>query len=284
MTDQRIEQYELLERIGAGAASSIYRARDTDSGLIVAIKDVVVSDPEKNKYLRHMRNEYDVLTELWAAEDDSNATPGFVKVYDLITSGWLRRQKRSSLVMEYLEGKDLRQEKRYPLGQLMDIFRQVAQALSTIHSRGFVHADLKPENIIVGAHGRVTLVDFGLSCRNGSKASRIRGTREYIAPEQLGNGIITSLTDIYNFGATMYYLLTDTHVPALMPAVGQDEIFISDEKMKPRDVREIKPFIPDELADMVMDCCQLDARRRVSSASRMVATLTKVSQSFANSP
>jgi len=206
----QIGRYKVLERIGVGAVSNIYRALDADSGNIVAIKDVIADDREKEKYLRHVRNEYAILEELWRGLAESNGSPGFVRPYALIRSGRFRRLKRHSLIMEFIPGKDLRAENRYPLGQMVYFFRQVAEALCRLHARGIVHGDLKPENVMIGPTGSVTLVDFGFSCRAGSRAQSIRGTREYMAPEQVSRGYITPLTDVYNFGATMYHLLNST--------------------------------------------------------------------------
>lgn len=280
MVGERIGQYELLEIIGEGAESRIYRARDTITGRCVAIKDVIVTEREKNKYLRHVRNEYQILRKLWSEPRPTNGAAGLVGVYELMTSGWLRRSKRCSLVMEFIEGKDLRREKRYPLGQMTDFFRKAAEALALIHAKGIVHVDVKPENIIVGPQGKVTLVDFGLSCRSGSRAERIRGSREYIAPEQLNCGIITPMTDVFNFGATMYYLLTDTHVPALMPSAHENGIFIGSENARPRDLREYNPHIPERLSRLVLACCERDISRRFASAERIAQSLREISKEF----
>jgi eukaryotic-like serine/threonine-protein kinase len=280
MIGRRIGHYELVERIGWGAESNIFRARDTVTGRVVAIKDVIVREKEKGKYLRHLRNEYDVLRELMAAEPTTNGAPGFVRVYELLSSGILFREKRLSLVMEFVEGKDLRRENRFPMGQLTDFFRQVADTLVKVHGLRFVHGDIKPENIIVGPTGRATLVDFGFSCRAGSKAKSIKGTREYIAPEQVNKGIITELTDIYNFGATMYHLLTAKYLPALLPGPGQDTGFISGAHLRPRDVRDFNPNVPDPLATIVMECCEQEVARRCSSARTLALALKALSEEF----
>lgn len=274
MTPNRIDGYDLLERIGVGAVSNIYRARDVETSQIVAIKDVVVNEREDHKYLRHVRNEYNILTELWDGVPEANGSPGYVRPYKFIKSGWLRRDKRHALAMEYVEGKDLRVENRYPLGQFIDFFRQIAETLSRIHARGIVHGDLKPENIIVGPTGKTTLVDFGFSCPTGSRATSVRGTREYMAPEQVNKGLITELTDLYNFGATMYYLLTGQHVPALVAAPDENGHFISGANMRPQSMRDLNPQIPARLERLVMDCCAQEAVRRCSSA-RVAAELLK---------
>lgn len=281
VSPQQIGPYRLLERIGVGAVSNIYRAVDTRSGSVVAVKDVIASAREEAKYLRHVRNEYEVLSQLWRDVAANNGHPGFVRVYALLRSdSILRRVRRRTLVMEYLPGKDLRAENRYPLGQLAYVFHQVALVLVRLHARRIVHGDLKPENVMVSPGGRVTLVDFGFSCPAGSRAESVRGTREYMAPEQVNRGTISELTDIYNFGATMYHLLTSQHLPALLAAPGQEDLFISGENVRPRDVREINPNVPPALARVVMDCCEQEPIKRCSSAKVVADRLAEALRDF----
>lgn len=279
MKRQQIAQYRIVERIGVGAESSIYRAIDTQDNRVVAIKDVRINERAKTKYLRHIVNEYKVLKSLMSFAHHMNGSPGFVEVYELIREGLLRREKHYSLVIEYVEGKDLRRENRYPMGQIIDIFRQVAETLTSIHSVGYVHGDMKPENIIVRSDGKAKVVDFGFSCRIGTKAESIRGTREYLAPEQYAKGYITEMTDIYNFGATMYHLLTTEHVPALMPGIDDDGNFISGKNLRPRDVRELNPYVPERLGRLVMECCQKDIEKRCPP-ERLAATLREMASYF----
>ncbi len=233
----RLRGYVFFEPIGAGAESVIYRARDVARGRIVAVKDVLVDAPEKYKYLRHVCNEYRMLRQL---KTGLNGTPieGVVQVYRLIRSGLFRRRKRCALVMQYVEGHDLRKERRYPYGQLVDIIYQVADTLCVLHGKRIVHGDIKPENVIVDYSGKATLVDFGFSCPAGSMVNSIRGTRDYMAPEQVDMGRITPRTDIYNFGATIYYVLTEHYVPALMPAQGDRSHFIAMRSAEPRPPRQ----------------------------------------------
>jgi len=261
-----VSHYELLERIGSGAESTVYRARDRRGGRIVAIKDLVIEDGEKRKYLNHVANEYSVLRKLHAAATEcGRGGDGIVKVHALIRSGLFRRRKRRSMVMDYVQGEDLRRERRYPLPQLIDFFRQVAGVLSFMHSAGYVHGDVKPENVMVGPRGRVTMVDFGFSCPAATQAASVRGTRDYMAPEQVRRGLITERTDIYNLGATMYFILTGRYVPALIAPAGDNGLFISGEEMSLTPVREWNPQVPQVIADMVEWCCARDPLERPSA-------------------
>ena len=273
-----IRGYEYLEPIGAGAESVIYRARDVETRRIVAIKDIAVESREGRKYLRHVQNEYRVLKGLQSRSNGSDQ--GIVKVYRLIRTGFLRRQKRYALVMEYLEGLDLRRERRFSIGQMVDILLQIAEAVGRLHARNIVHGDLKPENVIVNSAGKATLVDFGFSCKAGSLAGSIRGTRDYMAPEQVNMGRITEKTDIYNLGATMYFLLTDRHIPALMPAMGDRSHFIVSQYMGPKPPRDVNPSIPWELSDLVLRCVELETVQRPSSMTEVISVLEDVRSQF----
>jgi len=269
---------ELVDRIATGAASVIYRARDRRNGDLVAVKHLTVKEKADRKYLRHARNEYRVLRALEGPE--GRPPDGIVRVIRRTQRGFLRRRKEHVLVMEYIDGPDLRRERRYPLGQMVDILTQVAAALSAIHNRGYVHGDLKPENVVVNHEGAATLVDFGFACKIGARLGSIRGTREYIAPEQVERGIMTEQTDLYNLGATMYFLLTGRHVPAIIAPQENGAHFIPYRKAKAPPPREMRPEIPAPLDDVVMRCLRKDPFARPSCAEEVLSILLGVRKRF----
>ena len=280
-----IAGYELLDRLGAGAESMIFRARHIASDRIVAIKHVSVEGRENEKYLRHALNEYRTLRALTTASA-SLSPNGIVKVYRLIRTPLLwrmRRRKRLSIVMQYVEGMDLRRERRYPIAQIIDIMLQVAKSLSQLHARGIIHGDLKPENIIVGPAGRATLVDFGFSCKAGSPATSIRGTRDYMAPEQVNMGHLSGKTDIYNFGATLYFLLTGRHVPALIPAVGDPSHFIASRDINPMSPRSLNENVPPVLAHIVLRCVKREVIERPACIEEVIDVLAEARSGFLGS-
>jgi len=273
----RVPGYELMQPVGAGAASIIYRARELATGRIVAVKYVSVEGRENWKYLRHIRNEYRVLRAL----QDSDGLPpeGIVRMYRFMRWGRFRRRKQRALVMEYLDGPDLRRERRYPPGQLVDILLKTARALSALHAKEIIHGDVKPENIIVSPKGRVVMVDFGFSCRVGFRAPSIRGTREYIAPEQVERAQLTERTDIYNFGATMYFLFTGRHVPALLPDP-DDGLFIGPRGARPEPPRSLNPDLPAALDKVIMRCLEKDPLGRPSCIEEVMDVLLKVRDQY----
>jgi len=277
----RIQGFEILERLGSGAESAIYRARELSSRRIVALKHVVVSTPENEKYLRHVRNEYKVLRYV---QESSNGVPppGIVQVYDLIRTGFLRRHKEHLLVMQYIEGRDLKREGRYSTGQMVHILTGVCDALAALHRHKLIHGDMKPENIMVDPAGKPTVVDFGFSCKAGSRAESIKGTREYIAPEQVDGGQLTEKTDIYNFGASMYFLFAGRHLPAFIPVPGDTSHFIGPRSVETPPLRTFNASLPPALDEIVLRCVRKDELARPSSIEEVREVLVAVGKRYSD--
>src|SRR5204863_8687103 len=107
------------------------------------------------------------------------------------------------LVMELVDGVSLDRQPPRTFDQAAHVFHQTAEALAHMHARGFAHADMKPNNIVVSDDGLAKIIDLGQSCMAGTIKPRIQGTPDYIAPEQVHRRPITPKTDVYNLGATM---------------------------------------------------------------------------------
>lgn len=276
-----IQGFQILERLGSGAESAIYRALELQSGRIVALKHVVVNTKENEKYLRHVRNEYKILR---CVQNSSNGAPppGIVRVYGLIRTGFLCWHKEHLLVMQYIEGRDLKREGRYPTGQMVHILIGVCDALAALHRLGLIHGDMKPENIMVDPSGEPTLVDFGFSCKAGSRAQSIKGTREYIAPEQVYGGHLTEKTDIYNLGASMYFLFAGRHLAPYIPVPGATSHFIGPRSEETPSLRTFNPSIPWALDDIVQRCIRKDELGRPECIEEVRTALIEVSKRYSD--
>ncbi|MGO8703390.1 MAG: serine/threonine protein kinase [Candidatus Brocadiia bacterium] len=276
-----IHGFEILERIGSGAESAIYRAREPSSRRTVALKHVVICTAENEKYLRHARNEYKVLRYV---QENSGGTPppGIVRAYNLIRTGFLRRHKEHLLVMQYIEGRDLKREGRYSTGQMVHILIGVCDALAALHRLKLIHGDMKPENIMVDSAGKPTVVDFGFSCKVGSRAESIKGTREYIAPEQVDGGQLTEKTDVYNFGASMYFLFAGRHLPAFIPVPGDGSHFIGPRSVETPALRTLNASIPPALDEIVLRCVRKDELARPSSIEEVREVLIAVGKRYSD--
>ncbi len=190
---------------------------------------------------------------------------------------WLQTNE-VMLLMEFVSGKTLEEHRPNRLDHFLIIFQKVARGLHALHQQGYVHADLKPNNIMVGVEGLVKIIDFGQSCPIGHKKERIQGTPDYIAPEQVRRLVLDQRTDVFNLGATMYWVLTGKNLPTELPVHlrGNVEIVRADKPLTPKEINDKFPL---SLSQLIMECCNTNPMDRpanmqqVESRLKMVQTL-----------
>jgi serine/threonine-protein kinase len=193
--------YEVIGFIGEGAGSSLYAVSDPQTAQIYVLKHVVPKSDKDQRFVEQLENEYHVGQHVRHRGLRASVA---MKANRTI----FRKVTEAALVLELFDGMPLDQCPPRRTTAIVDIFIQVAEALDALHSVGFVHCDLKPNNILVGPEGDVKVIDFGQACPKGTAKQRIQGTPDYIAPEQVKCAEVTPQTDIYNFGATLYWTLT----------------------------------------------------------------------------
>ncbi len=203
-----IAGYAVQAVLGYGAHSTIYVVRGSDDKLY-ALKHVVRREPEDQRFIDQTINEFEVASKL--------DHPAIRKCYDIKKQRKLLKITEVNMVMELVDGYSLVQQQPQTMSGLVQVFLSVAEALHAMHKQGFVHADMKPNNVIVAEHNRIKLIDLGQSCPVGTVKERIQGTPDYIAPEQVNREPLHPVTDVFNFGATMYWCVTGQHVPTLIP-------------------------------------------------------------------
>jgi len=250
----RIAGMVVLAELGRGAASVIYLVQDPKSKQIWALKHVVRETKKDQRFIEQTEQEYAVGSKL--------DYPLVRRVERLIRARRLLSLKEVYLLMEYVDGVSLESAQPETLPDLVNVFKQSAQGLLHMHQRGFVHADIKPNNIVVTEDG-VKIIDLGQSCPIGFVKPRIQGTPDYIAPEQVHRQPITPKTDVYNLGATMYWCLTKRHIPTALPkgdslVTSLDPEFIE----RPEPVRALNPGVPARLEELVGACVEPDPARR----------------------
>ena len=268
-----VEGYRVMSEIGRGAASVIYLVQDPKSKQVWALKHVVKNknNPKEQRFLDQTEAEYKIASQL----DHESIR----KIPKIIKKGSLLKTNELYLVMELVDGVSLHEEQPDDLATTVDVFHQTASALAQMHDRGFVHADMKPHNVIVGVglDGVYTakLIDLGQSCKIGTIKKRIQGTPDYIAPEQVHRRAITAKTDIYNFGATMYWVLTGKNIPTAMGTKSDSLMGSVDDALitKATPVKEINPQVPDRLNDLVMQCIEIDPDDRIEDMDQVAHTL-----------
>lgn len=253
-----VEGYRIMSEIGRGAASIVYLAQDQKTKQIFALKHVQKLSPKDQRFLDQAEIEYKISTDL-----DHDVLR---KIYRLIKKGTLLKVRDLYLVMELVDGISMERHPPATFESAIDVFVKVARGLAHMHERGFVHADMKPNNIIVSEGGKTKVIDLGQSCKIGTVKPRIQGTPDYIAPEQVHRREITPKTDIYNLGATMYWILTRRNIPTAL-AKGDSLMGSLDDNLieKAKPASELNPRVPDRLSDLIMECIEIDSNARPAS-------------------
>jgi eukaryotic-like serine/threonine-protein kinase len=195
-------RYEICSLLGEGGMAEVYRALDKTSGRVVVLKLPHLSTAGDLSSFNRYRREIQVAAGL--------DHPGLQRL--------LSEPGTRYMVLDYIEGQSLRSymavRGQLPVGEVLRIGIQLAETLEYVHSRGVIHRDLKPDNVLIGPDGRVTLTDFGIALRLGSRRltfshlSNAVGTPDYMAPEQVRGQRGDARTDIYALGCMLYELLT----------------------------------------------------------------------------
>src|SRR5205823_1159523 len=125
---------------------------------------------------------------------------------------------------------------------------------------GFVHCDLKPNNILLAPDGRVKVIDLGQACKVGTQKQRIQGTPDYISPEQVRREPVTQRTDVYNFGATLYWALTGRNFPTLFTLKRGENSFLVDSQIPTP--QALNDEVPETLSNLAMECVRTNPAKR----------------------
>ncbi|MFO0954766.1 MAG: serine/threonine-protein kinase, partial [Isosphaeraceae bacterium] len=267
----RIGSYELLEPLGTGGMSSVFRARHLETGLEVAVK-VLPRNLAKNptvlqRFLREARSA------------EALQHPHIVAIYDRGQD-----QGRNYLVLEYVHGGDLhdrvRSEGPLPIHLAVSAIRQVAEGLRYAATCGVIHRDIKPANVLMTSDGKVKVIDLGLALQADDEDERVTregttvGTVDYMAPEQARDSRATSIrSDIYSLGCTFMFLLTGQP-----PFPGGDvaEKLHRHINVPPPDPRSRRPEIPDSLAQLVLKMLAKQPEARFSGYDELLDALGQI--------
>lgn len=277
MSVNSIGKFQVLGNLGSGAHSSILHIRRSEDSRQYALKVVPIAGSEDQKFLEQARHEFQISQML--------DHPNLIKIYALETpKDWLFRIRKVHLLIEYVNGRTLDTIPPLSLPRLVQVFLNVASGLVHMHRRNVYHADLKPNNILLSRAGEVKIIDFGLAWIKGENKGRVQGTPEYMAPEQAKNGMVNERTDIYNFGATMYRLVTHRLPPSV---VGNSEgMQLSaktwDERLKR--VEDCNAKAPPALCDLIHRCLSFKADKRPERMSEVQGILDHLVESMVKKP
>lgn len=262
--------YQMVQFLGTGSRSTIWQLREIRTGKLFAIKRTVKRESNDYRYLEQAIREFEVGSRL--------DHPNLRKVF------WMRRVRSLLLavrevhvLMEYCPGKSVQEKPPETVPAAVTAFLQVAAAIGHMNREGFVHADMKPNNIIVGPDEQVKVIDFGQSCRVGTVKERIQGTPDFIAPEQVYRRPLDARTDVFNFGATLYWVLTGRPIPTAMP---EENAVLPPQQTALIPPNQLNPAVPASLAKLVMDCIELQPARRPASMNEVTSRLELVEHSI----
>jgi serine/threonine-protein kinase len=253
--------YDVVDFIGEGAGSRIFAVTHPTTKQLFALKYVVPKTEKDLRFVEQLETEFEVGKLV--------NHPGLRRSLDLKQSKtFFRKVTEAALVMELFDGVSL--ERRLPQGmtQLVEVFIKAADALASLHALGYVHCDLKPNNILVdAATGNVKVIDLGQAARVGTAKTRIQGTPDYIAPEQVKCLPVTVQTDVFNFGATMYWSLCGKKLPTLFNIKKSENSFLVDAVMaSPRDCNKL---VPETLSNLVMECVRTNPQKRPTDMAEL---------------
>ena len=259
-----IFDYEVIDFIGRGAGSHLYAVSHPQTSQLYALKHVAVKNEKDERFVEQLEAEYEVGKSL--------NHPGLRRSIDFKAHRTLlRKVQEAILVLELFDGYSLEAKPPRRVSDAVNCFIQVSQALGALHQAGYVHCDLKPNNIMMGTDGRVKIIDLGQACKVNTVKKRIQGTPDYIAPEQVKCEAVTPRTDVYNFGATLYWVLTGKNLPTLYTIKRSENSFLVDTKIDtPKD---LNPKVPETLSNLVMDCVRVNPAKRPADMAEVTRRL-----------
>ena len=259
------DRYEILEKIGTGGMSDVYKAKCHKLNRFVAVKVLKQEFSENANFVSKFR------TEAQAAAGMMH--PNIVNVYDVGEEGGTQY-----IVMELVEGITLKQyiekKARLSVKEAISIAIQVSMGIEAAHRNRIIHRDIKPQNIMISKDGKVKVTDFGIAkaVTSNTITSNVMGSVHYTSPEQARGGYSDEKSDIYSLGITMFEMLTGR-----VPFNGETTVAIAIKHIQEPmpSPREYIPEIPISVEQIVFKCTQKSPDRRYQSMAELIDDLKK---------
>lgn len=257
------DRYQVLEVLGSGGTSVVYKAKDILLNRLVTIKILREQFARDEKFVSRFRNEAQAVARL--------SHPNIVSIYDVAFAEGVHY-----LIMEYVEGGSLKeyidQHGPLPVDETLDIFHQLLNALQHAHENNVIHRDIKPHNILLDVKHNVRVTDFGLAVTTTNLTNQtnndVMGSVYYMSPEQIKGEQITAATDTYSAGLLLYEMLCHRR-----PFTGDSAVEIARQHLKGNVTppHKLNPDIPTELSSFVMKAVRRDKQLRFADAGQMLA-------------
>ena len=257
------DRYEVLEKVGTGGMSDVYKAKDHRLNRMVAVKVLKQEFSENATFVSKFRVEAQAAAGLMH--------PNIVNVYDVG-----EEKGTYYIIMELVNGITLKRyiekRKRLSTREAVTVAIQVAMGLAAAHRGHIIHRDIKPQNIIISKEGKVKVTDFGIAKASTSNTitSNVMGSVHYTSPEQARGGYSDEKSDVYSLGVTLYEMLTGK-----VPYDGETTVAIALQHIQDPfpSPREIVPDLPYSVEQIVLKCCEKSPDRRYQTMDELASDL-----------
>lgn len=261
-------RYELLEKVGEGGMSEVYKARDNKLNRNVAVKILKKQFADNEEISQKFKREATAIANL----SDAN----IVNVLDVGN-----QDNIDYIVMEYINGKTLKEliqfKGKLSFNTTINIALQIAKALECAHKNNIIHRDIKPQNILVTESGEIKVTDFGIAKSADSQTiintTSVIGSAHYLSPEQAKGTFIDFRSDIYSFGIVLYEMVT-----GVLPFDGDSPVSVALKHLqeKPVPPKNINTSIPDSLNKLILKAVEKETINRYENIKEMIQDLNKI--------
>jgi serine/threonine protein kinase len=269
------KRYRIVDFLGRGGMGSVYKVVDTQDNREMALKILHKETASESEGSERFKREIEILSKMNHA-----SVP---KVYGWGFNTEQQFDNEPYFVAEYIDGQDLksiiREKGPWQPADAAALVAKIADVLSMAHSKGIIHRDVKPQNIMIPSDNSVKLLDFGVARNKGAgmetltQTGMIVGTPEYMSPEQFGTNKVDERSDVYSLGVVLFELLTGR-----VPFDGGTPVAIALKVVDQAPVapREVRPDTPAWIERIVMQCLEKDPKKRYWTAADLAADLRKV--------
>jgi len=258
------QRYDILDKLGSGGMGIVYKARDRETGEVLALKILKSTLTDDATFMERFRNELRLARRI--------THHNVCRIYDFNRLG-----DSACISMEFVDGSSLREmlnrTGRLEIPQVLNIARQICAGLGEAHIQGIVHRDLKPENVMLDRFGSVKLMDFGIakSVDNRSTATgSFLGTPAYMAPEQAEGKPVDRRSDIYALGLVLYEMFTGQ---AAFSGDTPLAVALKQIRETPLPPRDLQPSLPAQVESVILQCLCKDPERRFQAVEQVQAAL-----------